>query len=83
VTPSNGQAAGGTSVVVSGTGFLQQDALYCQFGATKASAVFRTSTLVSCTAPSGTAGSSVTVSVSNNNADFTSEVVTYSWAGAL
>ena len=69
--PSKGPFAHSTVLKVTGTNFVDSDALRCQFGLANVSAVAMSSSLLSCMAPASTEGvANVSVSVSNNGQDF-------------
>lgn len=70
LTPASGTSLGGTLITVRGSGFLRDapGANSVLFGATPATAVIvLDDTRLTCRAPSGAGGSSVTVSLSNQN----------------
>ncbi len=70
VSPASGTSLGGTSVTVTGTGFLNFSAgtNTVRFGGTSAtSVVVASDTTLTCVTPVGTAGTSVNVQVTNAN----------------
>ncbi|MGB1601852.1 MAG: IPT/TIG domain-containing protein, partial [Promethearchaeia archaeon] len=86
VSPCRGVLVGGTTVLVTGSGFRDGEGLQCRLGeskvTTKTGAVWFSSTMVSCVAPGAADGTSgpVTVEVSlNDGADFTSDGKMYTY----
>ncbi|RYY36841.1 hypothetical protein EON62_01485, partial [archaeon] len=85
VSPSHGLAPGGTQVRVTGTGFMNVSTLVCRFGGTSiVPAHFEAATSVVCTTPAlelmrPASGGLVVVSVSNNNASFSDNVVWFEY----
>ena len=63
ITPSTGPASGGNTVNIWGKNLQYVTAVY--FGTTTASIEFQTPTLIAVTAPAGTGGNTVTVSVTS------------------
>jgi hypothetical protein len=69
-------------VAVFGTNFLAESRLACSFGSVAATAaVFKTSTLVFCTAPAQAAGA-VALEIANNGQQFTGDGVQFTYLGA-
>jgi hypothetical protein len=71
--PAGGPEAGGTAVVVTGSGFLDRPTLQCRFGsAPAAAAVWLSPTQVRCVSPASFAGGpgAVPLAVSNNAVHF-------------
>lgn len=77
VSPSSGPVAGGTTVIITGTGFT--DATDIQFGGVSASYTVDSSTQITATAPAGSAGTvDVTVtSIGGTSATSSSDQFTY------
>ena len=68
LTPANGPAAGGSSVTITGSGFIGATAV--NFGATDATTfTVDNDASITATAPAGTAGSTVDVTVTNASAE--------------
>lgn len=82
VSPSSGSVVGGTIVTVFGTNFLANSK--CRFGSTVVSARNLSSSSVQCTSPAATGGTpgAVSVEISNNNVDYTSDAVTFTYYAA-
>ena len=82
VSPASGPVAGGTLVVVVGTGFINSGLLKCRFGGpsgTPVAAVWLSATALQCTSPAtGTEGVQ-SVEVTNNMMDFTSNSVHFTY----
>ena len=85
VNPSSGPEAGGTTVRVSGSGFVDSSALVCRFtGRPVVQAHFVSSTELVCVAPARPLDFSVAaVEVSNNGVDFTVSGTIYSYVAAV
>ena len=79
LTPRAGSTDGSTSVLVTGSGFLDSDGdLACRFGTTPAAAVtFVSPTQVECVAPAASEPGPVAVEVAVNGADFSASAVTF------
>ena len=67
LTPANGPAAGGNPVTITGSGFIGATAV--NFGATDATFTVDDDGSITATAPAGTAGSTVDVTVTNATAE--------------
>jgi hypothetical protein len=73
IAPNTGPASGSSAVVVHGFNFVDSDALFCRFGASKSVAArWISATKLECLAPAHVAGV-VGVEVTLNNADSTSD----------
>ena len=83
-TPTHGPAVGGTLVLVSGTGFVvDAPAAMCRFArSSRAGRELARRDVVLCQAPSHKAGE-VTVEVTMNNVDFTSDGVRFTYGAAV
>ena len=78
LNPTRGTSAGGTTVLVAGTGFTSNPAAVCRFGSAIVSATVSNTTSASCVSPFFAAGA-VALEFSNNNRDFTSNAVQYTF----
>lgn len=83
ILPTSGMVAGGTSVTVSGTGFIASNQLVCRFGTfAVVAAQFVSSTHVECPSNSVGAGDvgTVALEISNNNQDYTTNAVEFDYS---
>lgn len=72
ILPTTGPVSGQTVVTVTGTSFRDTTELYCRFGtAGRTPATFGTSELLRCLSPTSGGATTVSLEVSNNNQDFT------------
>ena len=78
ISPVIGPSVGGTVVTVSGSQFLNSAQLVCRFGSSVVSASWLSATSLKCAAPA-TAPSVVSLEVSNNNQDFTTDNFQYTF----
>lgn len=78
--PSSGSTYGGTRIRVRGTGFLSSSTVFCKFGndVVSAEVVVDYTTVICMTPPSESEGS-VLVQVTNNNVDWTSSGVEFTF----
>jgi hypothetical protein len=67
---TRGPVIGGSSVTVTGAGFLDATELSCRFGSRDVTATFSSATKLVCRAPSQSAAGTVSVFVTNNGVDF-------------
>ena len=80
IDPTSGPTTGNTVVSVYGTDFRSSDLLRCQFHtATPVPATFVTSSVLACISPAAGAAGSGTLEVSNNNQDYTSDSMVYTY----
>ena len=72
VQPRSGSVEGGTKVVITGSGFVNNGLVACQFNGSSVTATFIASTMIECVVPASTSGSTgpVVVTVSNNAQDY-------------
>lgn len=78
--PSSGSTRGGTRIRVRGTGFLTSSTVFCKFGNDVVSAeIVVDYTTVICVTPPSESEGSVLVQVTNNNADWTSSSVEFTF----
>ncbi len=78
IHPKSGIVQGGTTVTVSGHGFMNSTHLTCKFGTLPSAGIFLSQNQVSCRAPPSVAGS-VHVSVSNNGIDFSVDAANFQY----
>jgi len=71
--------AGATTVTVFGLWFINTGELYCKFGTQEIAGSWISDTRVECRSPAVGAAGSVALEVSNNNQDFTSDGVTFTY----
>ena len=76
LTPTSGPATGGSAVTVNGANFVNTANLMCRFGAVIMPATYTTATRLVCQSPAGAIGS-VSVEVTNNNQDYTSNSIAF------
>jgi hypothetical protein len=72
VAPVQGPSAGGTTLEIIGSGFLNTDLLACRIGEHVVPASFINSSRVACVTPALPPGSTANISLSNNGVDFQS-----------
>lgn len=70
IWPTTGPIAGSTTVTLYGTTFINSDMLYCKFGTQRSVAKFIAISRAECLSPSVAAAGSVSLTLSNNNQDF-------------
>jgi len=69
IAPNSGTSAGGTSITVTGTGFLTGYTPECEFGTTIVAATINSGTNATCTTPAGATGG-VAFQFTNNGQNF-------------
>ena len=78
ISPYSGPTGGGTVIRVHGENFADGTALACRFGAAGAApAVFESDGVISCVAPEASIASKVTVEVTTNGVDYTTDGVQF------
>jgi len=77
--PASGPLSGGTSVRVFGTNFIFSSLLKCKIDSTVIDAVYISSKEVICVSPRQQSAKSLTISVSNNNVDYSESSVTFEY----
>jgi len=79
VAPSVGPFAGSTTILLTGSNLIDSSLLSCRFGSVIRMAVWQSASTVQCVAPASNASGPVTLEVSNNNVDFSSSGLTYTY----
>ena len=82
VSPMSGSVSGGTHVTAVGANFLA-DTSFCRFGAVNVTAAYDSSTRIFCISPPQDVVGAVTVAVTFNEHDYSSEYVTFTYFGML
>ena len=78
LAPSSGPTSGGTSISVFGSNFIHTASLMCKFSDTIIPATFVTINQIICISPNhGSLESGVSLSISNNNKDYTSAAMDF------
>jgi hypothetical protein len=80
--PYEGPTSGGATVTVYGRNFISSASLACSFGTSASLALYITSTQIQCLSTSGSAGT-VSVEVSNNNQQFSTQYTSYTYYGMI
>ena len=81
IHPTGGSVEGGTEVLVSGTNLVFTGTAICRFGEVPTQAAFHISGII-CTSPRSPTPQKVTLEVSVNGADFTSDGHTFEFLGS-
>ncbi|CAN0185510.1 unnamed protein product, partial [Ectocarpus sp. 12 AP-2014] len=80
IDPSHGSVDGSTHVTITGSHFRHSSHVTCRFGDTTVPGIYLSSNKIECwTPPMENAGAAVQVQVSNDNASFSSEFLTFTY----
>ena len=85
IWPTTGPQHGATAVTVRGTNFIRDySLLYCMFGtAGRSAGTLVSASLIRCLSPESVTAATVTLSVSNNNLDFTADAIDFTYQRTL